>query len=72
MVLNNAIGNIDKNGILMEVGPYISDIEFLRNIIAESKDMDDLKHKLEELLKKETDITRKTDIRITLEKIFYY
>ncbi len=56
----------------MEVGPYISNIEFLRNIIAESKDMDDLKHKLEELLKKETDITRKTDIRIMLEKIFYY
>ncbi|MDK2790250.1 MAG: hypothetical protein PWP15_757 [Methanothermococcus sp.] len=72
MVLNNATNNIDKEGILMEVGPYISNIEFLRNIIAESKDMDDLKHKLEELLKKETDITRKTDIRIMLEKIFYY
>jgi selenocysteine-specific translation elongation factor len=59
----------DRNKILMEVAPYVSDIEFLKRIMDESKDIEDLKNKLNKLLEKEEDITRKTDIRIVLNEI---
>lgn len=59
----------EKNKILMEVGPYVSDIEFLKEIIKKSKDIEDLKDKLNKLLETEEDITRKTDIKIILSKI---
>jgi hypothetical protein len=59
----------EKNAILMEVGPYVSDIEFLREIIDESRDIEDLKNRLNKLLETEEDITRKTDIKIILSKI---
>ena len=59
----------DKNEILMEVAPYVSDIEFLREIIDESRDIEDLKNRLNKLLETEEDITRKTDIKIILSKI---
>ncbi len=59
----------EKNKILMEVGPYVSDIEFLKEIINKSKDIEDLKNKLNKLLETEEDITRKTDIKIILDKL---
>ncbi|WP_421078337.1 hypothetical protein Mjas_03200 [Methanothermococcus sp. Ax23] len=59
----------EKNAILMEVGPYVSDIEFLREIIDESRDIEDLKNRLNKLLETEEDITRKTDIKIISSKI---
>ena len=59
----------EKNNILMEVGPYVSNIEFLKEIIDKSKNIEDLKNKLNKMLEKETDITKKTDIRIILEKL---
>ena len=59
----------DKNEILMEVAPYVSDIEFLKRIIDESRDIEDLKDKLKKMLEKEGDIIRKTDIKIVLDKL---
>lgn len=59
----------DKNEILMEVAPYVSDIEFLKRIIDESRDIEDLKDKLKKMLEKEEDIIRKTDIKIVLDKL---
>ena len=59
----------DKNEILMEVAPYVSDIEFLKKIINESNDIEDLKDKLQNMLEKEDDIIRKTDIKIVLDKL---
>ena len=59
----------DKNEILMEVAPYVSDIEFLKKIIDESNDIEDLKDKLQNMLEKEDDIIRKTDIKIVLDKL---
>ena len=59
----------DKNEILMEVAPYVSDMEFLKRIIDESRDIEDLKDKLKKMLEKEEDIIRKTDIKIVLDKL---
>jgi ERCC4-related helicase len=59
----------DKNEILMEVAPYVSDIEFLKKIIDESNDIEDLKDKLQNMLETEENITKKTDIKIVLDKL---
>jgi selenocysteine-specific translation elongation factor len=59
----------DKNGILMEVAPYVSDIEFLRELIDKSRDIEDLKNRLNKLLETEENITKKTDIKIILDKL---
>ncbi|WP_292459382.1 hypothetical protein [Methanothermococcus sp.] len=62
--------NIDeKNAILMEVGAYVSDIEFLKELIDKSNNIEDLKNRLNKLLETEKNITRKTDIKIILDKI---
>jgi len=54
---------------LINIGPYIEDIEFFKELLDRCEDLEDLKRKLKELLKKERNITRKTDIRIILSKI---
>ena len=59
----------DRNEILMEVGPYVSDIEFLRELIDKSRDIEDLKNRLNKLLETEENITKKTDIKIILDKL---
>ena len=59
----------DKNEILMEVAPYVSDIEFLRELIDKSRDIEDLKNRLNKLLETEENITKKTDIKIILDKL---
>jgi len=58
-----------KEDLLVDIAPYIEDIEFFKELLEKSKDIEDLKRRLNELLKKEEDITRKTDIKIILNKI---
>ena len=58
-----------KEDLLINIAPYIEDIEFFKELLEKSKDIEDLKRRLNELLKKEEDITRKTDIKIILNKI---
>ncbi|MBW9223859.1 hypothetical protein KKP90_04710 [Methanothermococcus sp. SCGC AD-155-E23] len=58
-----------KEELLINIGPYIEDIEFFKELLDRCEDLEDLKRKLKELLKKERNITRKTDIRIILSKI---
>ena len=58
-----------KETLLIDIAPYIENIEFFKELLESSKDIEDLKRKLNELLKEEKDITRKTDIRIILNKI---
>jgi len=58
-----------KEDLLINIGPYIEDIEFFKELLDRCEDLEDLKRKLKELLKKERNITRKTDIRIILSKI---
>ena len=59
----------DRNELLMEVAPYVSDIKFLKEIIDESNDIEDLKNKLKNMFEKEDDVIRKTDIKIVLDKL---
>ncbi|AEH06652.1 hypothetical protein [Methanothermococcus okinawensis] len=59
----------EKNNILMEIGPYVSDIEFLKELLNNSNDIEDLKNKLKELLEIEKDIIKRTDIKIILDKL---
>jgi len=58
-----------KETLLVDIAPYIEDIEFFKELLEKSRDIEDLKRRLNELLKKEGDITRKTDIKIILNKI---
>ena len=58
-----------KETLLVDIAPYIEDIEFFKELLERSKDIEDLKRRLNELLKKEEDITRKTDIKIILNKM---
>lgn len=58
-----------KEALLVDIAPYIEDIEFFKELLENSRDIEDLKRKLKELLKKEENITRKTDIKIILNKI---
>jgi len=58
-----------KEELLIDIGPYIEDIEFFKELLDRCEDLEDLKRRLKELLKKERDITRKTDIKIILSKI---
>ena len=58
-----------KEELLIDIGPYIEDIEFFKELLDRCEDLEDLKRRLKELLKKESDITRKTDIKIILSKI---
>ncbi len=57
---------------LYEVLPYVSNVEFIKELILSCKNLDELKKKVEELLKKETDITKKTDLKIVLDKLMVY
>ncbi len=63
------MNDVDKNNILWEIAPYISDVEFLKKLIEESKNKDDLKNKLKNIIKEENDIIKKTDIKIILDKL---
>jgi hypothetical protein len=58
-----------QHEILMKIAPYVSDIEFLRELLNNSENIEDLKNKLNNLIEIEEDIIKKTDIRIILEKI---
>ncbi len=58
-----------KNKILFEIGPYVSDISFFKKLLEKCDSLDDFKRKLNELLEKENDITKKTDIQIVIDKL---
>ncbi|ENN96280.1 hypothetical protein J422_03216 [Methanocaldococcus villosus KIN24-T80] len=58
--------------LLYDVLPYISNMEFIKNLIKEAKDINELEKKVKEMLEKEDNITKKTDLKILLEKIEIY
>ena len=58
-----------KNEILMEIAPYISDIEFFKEILNNCNSIENLKNELNKLYENEEEITKKTDIKIILEKL---
>ncbi|HIP16968.1 MAG TPA: hypothetical protein EYG76_01510 [Methanothermococcus okinawensis] len=59
----------EKEDLLVNIAPYIENIEFFKELLENSKDIEDLRNKLNELIKKEVEITKRTDINIILDKI---
>ena len=55
--------------LMFDVLPYMANIEFIRELFENVESLEELEQKAKELLEKETDITKKTDLKILLEKI---
>jgi len=55
--------------LMFDVLPYMANIEFIRELLESANSLEEIEQKAKELLEKETDITKKTDLKILLEKI---
>ncbi|CAB3288523.1 conserved protein of unknown function [Methanocaldococcus lauensis] len=58
-----------KLSLIYDALPYMENVDFIKKLIESSDSLEDLEKKVKELLEKETDITKKTDLKILLEKI---
>lgn len=54
---------------MFDVLPYMANMEFIKELLESVNSLEELEQKVRELLEKETDITKKTDLKILLEKI---
>ena len=54
---------------MYDVLPYMANIEFIKELLESVESLEEIEQKVKELLEKETDITKKTDLKILLEKI---
>ena len=55
--------------LMYDVLPYMANIEFIKELLESVESLEEIEQKVKELLEKETDITKKTDLKILLEKI---
>ena len=55
--------------LMYDVLPYMANIEFIRELLESANSLEEIEQKAKELLEKEIDITKKTDLKILLEKI---
>ena len=55
--------------LMYDVLPYMANMEFIRELFENVESLEEIEQKAKELLEKETDITKKTDLKILLEKI---
>ena len=55
--------------LMYDVLPYMANIEFIRELLESANSLEEIEQKAKELLEKEEDITKKTDLKILLEKI---
>ena len=55
--------------LMFDVLPYMANIEFIRELLESANSLEEIEQKAKELLEKEEDITKKTDLKILLEKI---
>jgi hypothetical protein len=55
--------------LMLDALPYMANIEFIRELLESVESLEEIEQKAKELLEKETDITKKTDLKILLEKI---
>jgi len=54
---------------MYDVLPYMANIEFIKELLESVNSLEELEQKVKELLEKEINITKKTDLKILLEKI---
>jgi hypothetical protein len=55
--------------LMYDVLPYMANIEFIKELLESVESLEEIEQKVKELLEKETDMTKKTDLKILLEKI---
>ncbi|XRO74736.1 hypothetical protein ACO3TA_04920 [Methanocaldococcus sp. 28A] len=55
--------------LMLEALPYMANMEFIKELLESAESLEELEQKVKELLETETDITKKTDLKILLEKI---
>ena len=55
--------------LMYDVLPYMANIEFIKELLESVENLEEIEQKVKELLEKETDMTKKTDLKILLEKI---
>ena len=55
--------------LMYDVLPYMANMEFIRELFENVESLEEIEQKAKELLEKETDITKKTDLKILLEMI---
>lgn len=53
----------------METAPYVQDLEYIRELIENSENIVELKENLKNLIISEKEISKKTDLKILMEKI---
>ncbi|XRO77776.1 hypothetical protein ACO3VM_04455 [Methanocaldococcus sp. 10A] len=55
--------------LMLDALPYMANMEFIKELLESAESLEELEQKVKELLEKETNITKKTDLKILLEKI---
>ncbi|XRP97155.1 hypothetical protein ACO3UB_01180 [Methanocaldococcus sp. 16A] len=55
--------------LMLDALPYMANMEFIKGLLESVESLEELEQKVKELLEKETNITKKTDLKILLEKI---
>ncbi|WP_459201492.1 hypothetical protein [Methanococcus sp. CF] len=60
---------MENSELVMETAPYVQNMDYLRELIEESENIDELKMKLTELIDNEQNVAKKTDLKILMEKI---
>uniref|UniRef100_A9A904 Uncharacterized protein n=1 Tax=Methanococcus maripaludis (strain C6 / ATCC BAA-1332) TaxID=444158 RepID=A9A904_METM6 len=60
---------MENSELVMETAPYVQNMEYIRELIEESENIDELKIKLIELINNEQNVAKKTDLKILMEKI---
>ncbi|ABR54864.1 conserved hypothetical protein [Methanococcus vannielii SB] len=58
-----------NNELILETAPYVQDLEYIKELIENSKDITDLVILLNKLIADEKEISKKTDLKILMEKI---
>ncbi|AVB76558.1 hypothetical protein MMJJ_11710 [Methanococcus maripaludis] len=60
---------MENRELVMETAPYVQNMEYIRELIEESENIEELKIKLTELIGNEQNVAKKTDLKILMEKI---
>lgn len=60
---------MENRELVMETAPYVQNMEYIRELIEESENIEELKIKLTELIYNEQNVAKKTDLKILMEKI---
>ena len=69
MIKKQKVKMMENRELVMETAPYVQNMEYIRELIEESENIEELKIKLTELIYNEQNVGKKTDLKILMEKI---